>query len=366
MTAAPKQRVTLSMIVKNEARVIARCLASVRPLITSWVIVDTGSTDGTQGIVEKAMNGVPGKLYERPWRDFGSNRTEALELAKEFDDYALVIDADDTLEYPPSFALPELTADAYQLLVRDGATVYWRSHIFSQRLDYRYEGVLHEVLTSSSPRTEVRLEGLVYRRSVEGARSADPKKYHKDAAILAAALAKEPTNARTVFYLAQSYRDAGELEQARNAYRVRTTMGGWDEELWYARLEVAKLSARLRAPAEEVVSAYLAAYEARPSRAESLSYLATYLRESKRVVAAYPFARVALEIPRPSDRLFVDDSVYAWRAKDEFAVAAYWVGNYRDALVANEALLAGKELPASERPRIEANIGFCRSKLKSP
>ena len=40
-------RVALSMIVKNERNVIERCLESVLPIIDTWQIVDTGSTDGT-------------------------------------------------------------------------------------------------------------------------------------------------------------------------------------------------------------------------------------------------------------------------------------------------------------------------------
>ena len=43
-----KTRICLNMIVKNEAHVIRRCLDSVRPHITHWVIVDTGSTDRTR------------------------------------------------------------------------------------------------------------------------------------------------------------------------------------------------------------------------------------------------------------------------------------------------------------------------------
>ena len=58
------------MMVKNEAPVIGRCLDSVRKLIDSWVIVDTGSTDGTQSLVAEILHDIPGKLYERPWRDF--------------------------------------------------------------------------------------------------------------------------------------------------------------------------------------------------------------------------------------------------------------------------------------------------------
>ncbi|HBD39264.1 MAG TPA: family 2 glycosyl transferase, partial [Cupriavidus sp.] len=44
-------RICLSMIVKNEAAVIERCLRAVRPHIHAWAISDTGSTDGTQDII---------------------------------------------------------------------------------------------------------------------------------------------------------------------------------------------------------------------------------------------------------------------------------------------------------------------------
>ncbi len=112
-----------------------------------------------------------------------------------------------------------------------------------------------------------------------------------------------------------------------------------------------------------MIGAFLLAFERRPSRAEALCDLARHLRGSGRAVAAYPFARAAAAIPRPADILFVDDSVYAWRALDEAAVAAYWAGRYREAMDANALLLAGTALPAAERPRVQENMAFCREKL---
>ncbi|CAN5517015.1 hypothetical protein BH11ACT8_BH11ACT8_30930 [soil metagenome] len=51
--------VCLSMIVKDEAHCIEECLASVLPLITRWVVVDTGSTDGTQDLVRSRLAAHP-------------------------------------------------------------------------------------------------------------------------------------------------------------------------------------------------------------------------------------------------------------------------------------------------------------------
>src|SRR5579872_6946362 len=90
-----KQTVCLNMIVKDEAAVIERCLSSVKDALDYWVIVDTGSTDDTQNVIRKYLNDIPGELHQRPWKNFGHNRNEALKLTKNKGDYVLFIDADE-------------------------------------------------------------------------------------------------------------------------------------------------------------------------------------------------------------------------------------------------------------------------------
>jgi tetratricopeptide (TPR) repeat protein len=352
------------MIVKNEAHVIARCIASVKPLITSWCIVDTGSTDGTQELIRKELADLPGDLHERPWKDFGHNRTEAIELARGKADYDLVMDADDVLVIPDGFVMPRLTADSYEIRVEDSGIYYYRVHFFRSDLDFHYVGVLHEALVSGPGRTLARLDRLTYRRAHDGARSADPHKFRKDAAVLEKALDAEPDNARYAFYLAQSWRDAGEYAKAAAAYERRAAMGGWPEEVWYSLYERARLADRLSEDDDATIAHYLRAFESRPQRAEAPCDLARSLRLRDRPAAAYPFARAASDIPRPKDILFIDDSVYAWRALDEFGVAAYYAGLYKEGLAANKRLLSGRALPKSERARVQKNLEFCREKLR--
>jgi glycosyltransferase involved in cell wall biosynthesis len=360
--------ICLSMIVKNEAHVIERCLTSVLPVIDSWCIVDTGSTDGTQEVVKSffAKHGKPGQLYESPWRDFGSNRSEAISLAeclKPRPDYLLVIDADDILIVPQGWRKPNLDKDAYFLQIDDAQLVYKRLQVFKTNRGFHYEGVLHEVLMPVDGRTTGTIEGLVYKRTGGGSRSADPKKYHRDAEILQAALANDPTNARYAFYLAQSWRDAGENEKCWAAYEHRAAMGGWEEEVYVALYEAARARERLEQPQERVIDAFLKAYDARPTRAEPLSYLAAYLRFRGRQRAAYPFAKMAAEMDRPADILFVDQEVYAWRALDEYAVASFWMHEYDDCYRACQRLLNGGRLPLSERDRVKGNQAMASEQM---
>ena len=345
----------LNMIVKDEAHVIRRCLDSVREHIDHWVIVDTGSTDGTQAIVREHYRGLPGTLYERPWRDFGSNRSEALALARGKADYILVMDADNVLRTPPAFQFDGLDADAYYIAHRYAGVDYAVAMLLADRIAWRYEGVLHEYVTADVPHRIVPLEGPWVDVHHEGARSRDAQTYLKDATILESALAREPGNARYAFYLAQSLRDAGLLERALAAFRHRAPMPGWDEETWQARYQAALLVERLGSPPADVQRAYLEAFNARPTRAEPLVRLARWHRSRQEWPLALLFARAAAAIPRPADLLFVEEAVYAWQADDELSIAAWYAGVRDEGRRAVERLIAGGRFPPSERDRIERN-----------
>ncbi|MEO8855643.1 MAG: glycosyltransferase [Burkholderiaceae bacterium] len=353
-----KGALCLNMIVRDEAHVLRRCLSSTLPFIDRWVIVDTGSTDGTQALVRDVMQGVPGALHERPWHNFAHNRNEALQLARGEAEYLFFIDADETLCLPDGFVRPGLRADGYQLRCDYAGTSYLRSALVATRLPWRWNGVVHESLSSDGGAELATLEGPSILVRHEGARSRDPATYANDARLLAAELAAHPGDTRSAFYLAQSHRDAGALEQSIAAYRHRATMGGWDEEVWYSLYQIARLEERRAAPPPTIVDAYLAAYALRPTRAEPLVELARHCRERSQFALAHLFASRAAAMARPADLLFVEDAAYRWRALDELAIAAFYAGQRDEGRRAIVKLLNEQLFPPEEGERVRRNAAF--------
>lgn len=356
--------ICLTMIVKNEAKIIEAMLKQVVPFINYWVIVDTGSTDGTQEVIKKffAAQNIPGELHERPWVNFGYNRTESMNLADGKCDYMWVMDADDGIHGTP--LLINLHHDAYAMRIGKEFS-HWRHQLFKSGLKWRYVGVLHEYAHSDLAKSQGRLQGDYYLIGrCGGARAQDPQKYQKDAVILREALKKDPNNARYWFYLGQSYFDYGDFKKSKEAYRRRVELGGWAEEQFYAQWRIGQCAMRLNEPDENIIKHMLRAYEIRPSRAESLCNLAEYLRGKKRFVLAYSFAKLAAQIPFPAnDSLFIFRDVYQYKCLDEIAVNGSYCGHIKECYDICKHLIDKKLVPPSQFNRVSANMGFAGKAL---
>lgn len=347
--------ICLNMIVKNESHIVHELIDSVAAHIDYWVVVDTGSTDGTQDIIRNHMErlGIPGELHERPWRDFGHNRSEAISLAQGHCDYIWVMDADDMVVGTPDFS--RLSADGYTMRIDDGV-VYWRPQLFRNGVPWRYAGVLHELAVCDTPHSIDQLEGdyRVLSRRI-GGRNLDPEKYLRDAEVLLAEHHRHPDDARTVFYLAQSYYCYGDWANSKKWDQRRADMGGWEEEVYYSMYRVAEAMAKLGEPWPEVQDAYLRAWNYRPNRAEALYALARHCRIAQQYPLGHLFASRAAELPPTEDVLFVNAEVQAWRARDEQAVCASWIGKPGEAFAISRDLVARDDLLEDDRQRIEAN-----------
>lgn len=369
---APVQHksICLNMIVKDESAVIERCLSSLLPIIDYWVIVDTGSSDGTQQKIRNFMKekGVPGELHERPWLNFAHNRNEALTLAKNKADYIFFIDADEYLEYGSNFTLPHLDKDYYYVTsICPSVGKFSKMLLVNASLDWKWQGVLHETISSLSSNSFDTLEKVFNIITDEGARAKDPLRLQKDIEILQSTLKEEPNNSRYMFYLAQTYAAVKNYPLALQSYERRVEMGKGEtnnEEIFWALLRIAQLQQLLEMKPEIVVQGYKCAFQYRPTRPEPLYYLAHYYRKRGDYAKSYEVAKMGLTLPPVThDLLFVEQQATDYGLLLELSIAAYWLGNLEECQTLSVLLLQKRELPPHIRECVEKNLSYANSKL---
>ncbi|ORA82688.1 hypothetical protein BST28_03955 [Mycolicibacter kumamotonensis] len=171
----------------------------------------------------------------------------------------------------------------------------------------------------------------------------------------------DPQDARSVFFLAETCFQLEDFIAARRWYAQRIELGGDDEEVYWAMYRLAATMQKLGEPWPDVEDAYLRSSISRPTRAEALHAIAVRYRFQQHFSFAYLFAQRAAAIPFPDDDLFIPADiaqVYAWRAVDEQAVCASWIGRHGEAFTLGRRLLARPDLPDSDRQRIAANRDF--------
>lgn len=365
----------LAMIVRDEAATVQRCLDSVRPLVDYVLVVDTGSRDGTPDLVRRylADKGLRGEVVGEPWRDFAHNRSSSLaHLRSKTDiDYALVMDADDVLVFEPGFDAGRFKAaldqPCYEVEIRQGLVKFWRPLLLANRLDFSYRGVLHEFL--AGPR-EASAPGFVAGFRVaagsDGVRARNPDRWRDDVATLEQALETETDpfiRARYTYYLAVSHMEAGDKAKARELFLARAGLPVWPPERALSLYHAARLAAELGDPDTAVVGAFLKAYEADPHRAEALHGAMAYCRQHGAPHQAYLIGKHAVGMAEPVHGLFVESWIYDYGILEEFSVAAYQSGHFRECLDALEKLIAEGKIPAAALPRLRENARSAAAKL---
>lgn len=355
---------TLTMIVKDEAKTLSRTLASVKPFIDRWVILDTGSTDGTQDLVRKELAGVPGELFEEPFVDFSTSRNRALELAGTITEFVMWLDADDVLENGKqlrAFLERERNnrgrdREAFYLRV-EMAIRFDSPRVARARAGWRFRGVVHEILMHPDrPPPVMRVPDVLIRHEPgEGSVERSRRRWERDAKLLGDAVARDPNDTRSAFYLAETLLWLGRYDDAEPAFQRRIALGGWAEEVYESKVALARVAAARGRPWPEVQERYLEAHAFAPHRAEPLYAVALHYDGLAQHALTFLFARRGYEIPLPvKDSLFVDETVYTWKLADLVATAGYWIGEYE--IGEEAARKAVRNNPGDAR--LERNLGF--------
>jgi hypothetical protein len=356
--APPTGGVGLVLVVEDDVAALATTLASVRGLISHWLIVHTGSDEAIATAVHTALDGVPGRLVEAQSMSFGQDRTEALRVARTAARYSLLLEVGETVELATDVTVPELSGDSVHLMVRQEGLVSWQPRLVSNRLAWRDHGVVRTHLDSAEATVRQFVAGLTVH-----ATGVDAELARRHTAALETALQVDPENAGLAHELAAAYRLAEQYETAAVAYRRALAMGGSDEQVAESLLWSARLQERAAARVDDVVAGYLKAFQAHPGRAEALVDLARFCRDHKLFDLARMAAGHALGIAMPREEAWSDEELYAWRCLDEYAVASYWTGHEVECVAACRHLLDDQLVPEVHRDRVVANLTAAEAKL---
>ena len=327
-------KLCLNMIVKNESKVIRRMLQSVHTLIDEYCICDTGSTDNTKEIIETYFQekGIPGKVIEEPFRDFGYNRTYALDACREMNvDYILLMDADMVLWKESTFNISKFKqslteADYFYLFQGDDHFHYKNTRIVRNNAGFSYWGVTHEYLKAPDERKCLNIERdhLFIKDIGDGGAKSD--KFSRDIRLLRKGLEEDPENDRYHFYLANSLKDNGQPEEAIQMYKKRIELDGWIDEVWYSYYCLGKCYKQI-GQMEKAICTWMEAYDKYPNRVENLYEIIEHYRyEGKSTLAylIYELAQDSLKKYPERDHLFMHKDIYEYKLDYEFTIFGFY------------------------------------------
>lgn len=359
----PFPHLCLNMIVRNESARIIRALDSVRPYITTFAILDTGSTDNTVELIREwsGAYGINGIVGLGAFANFSQARNDAMRLARSWvqrhrhedplTDYILLMDADMELVVENGDAFEGLSGEMFQMIQKSGAISYHNARLLSLTSEALYEGVTHEYLAAAPAGVITKAHFIDH---ADGSNRVD--KFERDIRLLLADLERDPVNARTWFYLANSYRDAGNPEKAIEAYRRRIEIGGWDEETFSSRINLANMLDKIGLE-DSYIKEALGAIQERPQRAEPHYVLARHYRLKGQYNLAAMFAKEGLGKLRPDDLLFMEDWVYEWGLREELSISGFFVPELKErSFVITNGLAIDPRIPETNRKLARSNM----------
>ena len=326
--------ICLNMIVKNEELIIKRLLNSVLPIIDSYCICDTGSTDNTISIIQDFFkdNNINGKIIEKTFKDFGFNRNFALNECKSMEnvDYILLLDADMILKLNKSLDIQNfknsMSKDAYYILQGTQKMHYKNIRIIRNNLDFSYWGVTHEYINLPKDVIPYNISTSTLFINDIGDGGAKQDKFIRDIKLLKNGLIEHPNNDRYTFYLANSYKDSGMYEEAINTYLDRIKLGGWSQEVWYSYYQIGNSYKSLNIMSSAIFY-WLEAYNYLPERIENLYEIVYYYRTNQKYKLAdcfYNLALISSKSINPDNQLFFQRDIYDYKLDYEFSIIGFY------------------------------------------
>ena len=348
-----KSLLTACLMVKNEIGQVERTIKSLRNSVNNMVVLDTGSTDGTQEFVKKLAQryNIQLKIYEESFIDFSTSRNRLLDLARPEGHFLLMMDANDELingKQLRKILLKNMEDDVFTIkyvLENDGGIKGKRivhikiGIINANNQNIYYVMPVHEMITVDSSKYGKYVKNQELERSniyIYQDRLKDKPstyRFEKDTYILLKYLDEHPKDTRVLYYLGQTYYNLENLEKAFHFYNKRVISQDkkiYNEEAFISYLNCVDLLLAMNLKdksgalphIENVVRNYikdaLEYTKLRVKRTEPYYIMAQYLKEIGKFEEAHQWTTEACNVEKPENKesLILYENVYdmeRWR-----------------------------------------------------
>lgn len=338
--------IALLMMLKNEEKRLSVSLKSVIGIVKSLVIYDTGSTDSTLKILKdfSSENNIELRLKQGEFVNFSVSRNVSLDFADSFDDidFILLLDCNDELQGGKNLlklATHHLHTDFNAFLLcqhwwSGKYDKYFNTRFLRSKSEWRYKGSVHEYLANmNKERNETVFkipDDIILYQDRNQDDDKTSKRFSRDKILLLKDYKQNPTDPRTLFYLAQTCSCLKQNEEAFYYYKLRSELEGFQEEKFHAYLRAGNLSRQLCHNWYDTLSYYIKAVEL-SNRVEPLIRIADHYNKQKNWILAFHFCQWACSLEYPKDALlFVDKYDYEYTRWHLLGIVAYYCGKYEE------------------------------------
>jgi tetratricopeptide (TPR) repeat protein len=299
----------LCIMVKNGGPQFEQMLLNNIDHFDRWTILDTGSEDETIEIINRVLVGKKkGELFQEPFINFMDSRNRCLELAGTECKFLTMLDDTYVINGNLRQFLHEVRGDQYStsfsLYIQSNDTKYSTNRIIKSDSGLRYKYKIHEVITDDNNINVIIPDEIITimdcRFDYMEKRTMDRKEL--DLKLLYEEVEDDPMNARTYYYLAQTYSLLSDYEKAFLYFQKRCEFlnSGFHQEYVDALFESARIANfKLNKPWEECEKMYNKCFHADESRPDALYFIGIHYYLENNYHKAHIYLKQAFEIGYP-------------------------------------------------------------------
>lgn len=304
---------------------VKKCFDSISPYISAYIINISENNSFLQKLCDYFLSkNIKGKFYHDKLVNFGVNKTIILENSRLYlkslnvvlsDWYLLFTNVNYTYTILNIDWLNELEDSSYNFK-HNGNIDYIECICFRADENWEYVGATYEFpFLEGEDNSKFICNNVLINNCAKN----NTDKIDADIKLLTKELKNPLCNHRSryTFYLAYSYENINDYSKALKYYSERAILGGFAEEVYYAKYKIGVCKSKLavnKIDQHDALKSLLDAYYFRPSRLEAIYEAAEYCFSIDMIQYSIPLLKICLSTNYPQDILFIHRNIYKWKS----------------------------------------------------